>query len=115
MSGPALGGPLWGSIAFVVSVSCANADPKLLSLKLLQVFQDIGATVELSRDVERTLTASMEQFYQYFKRNLTLSTGLLKRLSEYYEAVLDFSIDVHGEFSKSLAGTSSSPQTKTCP
>lgn len=48
----------------------------------------------------------MEQVHEYLKRCATPSPNLRKRLLSYYEAVLDFAIDAHREFTKSLSGMS---------
>lgn len=73
----------------------------------MQIFKDIGTTLDLSQNVETMLEASMDQVQEYLKRQGTPSQVLRRRLLSYYEAVLDFAIDAYREFAKSFARKSS--------
>lgn len=70
----------------------------------MQVFKDIGAAIEGLESTNRILSTSLRRFSIYVEKNLQqMSSNLRTTLSEYYEQVIDFFIDIHREFSQGLS------------
>ncbi|KAK6371031.1 hypothetical protein LTR64_006278 [Lithohypha guttulata] len=64
---------------------------------LLGIIKDLGTTAKMLESTERTLRQSMTRFERYFREN-TMSQDVQSALVTYYKLVLNFAVDVHGEF-----------------
>lgn len=68
---------------------------------MVQVFKDITSTASKLEDIERTLASSIERFSRYFASGKNVSDSVQSALVKYYEIVIGFAVETHGEFQAS--------------
>lgn len=99
----AVAAPVWGTIAFLLGVWMFSLYQALLTI--VQFFKDLPA-IELDlKTVEHTIEQSRVRFEHYFGVGKPLTTDLKRALIKYYEAVINFVIDMHREFLGGRAST----------
>jgi len=73
----------------------------------IQFFRDLPATELDLKTIEHTLEQSRVRFKRYYETGRALTTDLKSALIKYYETIINFVVEMHGEFSRGR--TSASP------